>query len=52
MSKEEIALELIKLSYSDFVKSCGRDGEFDIKSITIDLYNHYLSNIQEPEHGK
>lgn len=52
MSKEEIALELTKMSYTDFVKSRARDGEFNIENLTINLYNHYLSNIPEPEHDK
>ena len=52
MSKEEIALELTKLSYNDTTKNNGVKGNFDTKSIVTDLYNYIFSNIQVSEENK
>ena len=48
MSKEELALELTKLSYKDVVHAEGNKGNYDAKKIVADLYNHIFSNLQVP----
>ena len=52
MSKEEITLELVKLSYSDVIKANGHADNFDPKSIVTDLSNYIFSNIKVSEESK
>lgn len=52
MSKEEIALELTKLSYKDAVHRAGADGKYDIEKIVTELYNYILNNVNHSEPSK
>ncbi|MBD5550449.1 MAG: hypothetical protein HDQ96_04630 [Lachnospiraceae bacterium] len=52
MSKDEIALELVKLSYKDALHKAGNEGKYDVEQIVTDLYNYVLKNIEYSERNK
>lgn len=52
MSKDEIALELTKLSYPYVIKNENAKGNYNAKEAITDLYNHIFTNIKEPEQNK
>lgn len=53
MSKEEIALELTKLSFSSALKKAEECGEIpDGKNVVTDLYNYIFTNIKCAERNK
>lgn len=49
MSKDEIALELTKLSYKDALHKAGNQGNFDVEKIVTDLYNYILKNLDSEQ---
>ena len=49
MSKEEIALELTKLSYHEISIGNNSDVEYDKKKLVTAVYNYIYSNIQIEE---
>ena len=52
MSKEEVALELVKLSLHDALRNAAEKNDYDTPKITIDLYNQIFSSIQVSEPDK
>lgn len=52
MSKEEVTLELVKLTLHDAIRNAGNQRNFDTPQIAIDLYNQIFSNIQVSEQSK
>ena len=49
MSTNEIALELVKLSYKDALQRAGNQGNFDVEKIVTDLYNYILKNLDSEQ---
>lgn len=49
MSTNEIALELVKLSYKDALHRAGTQGNFDVEKIVTDLYNYILKNLDSEQ---
>lgn len=53
MSKEEIALELTKLSFDRAIKNEEKSGKIpNAEKVVTDLYNYIFSNISNSEQGK
>ena len=52
MSKDEIALELTKLSYPYVIKNENVKGNYNAREIVADLYNHIFTNIPDPAQNK
>lgn len=52
MSKEEVTLELVKLTLHHAIRNAAEKNDFDTPKITIDLYNQIFSSIQVSEPDK
>lgn len=53
MSKEEIALELVKLSHHYYLKTKETPGKFvDVEKEITNLYNYIYENLKVPEQSK
>lgn len=53
MSKEEIALELTKLSFDSTIKKANERGEIpDGQKVVTDLYNYIFANVTYEEPNK
>lgn len=54
MSKEEIALELVKMSYEKYLKEkmLSAGGKANVEKIVTDLYNYIYENLNISEQNK